>query len=90
LLPALSIWRSGQIWSDSTHAEGGIDRLPHVVKAARTIELVRVDVERDARTRMAKLARRPDRIDASADQVARERMTQVVEPELRFVPAKPS
>ena len=46
------------------------------------IELVRVDVERDARTRMTELAGRADRIDASPDQVARERMPEIVEPEL--------
>ena len=85
MLRALSICRSGQIWSDSTRPERGVDRIPHVVEPARAIELVRIDIERDARTRMTELAGRSDRVDASPDQVAREGMAKVVEPELRDV-----
>ncbi len=47
------------------------------------VELVRVDVKRDAGARVAELSRRPNRVDASADQMARERVAKVVEAELR-------
>ena len=76
------IWRSGQIWSELTRPERSVDRIPHVVEAARTIELVRIDVELDARASMAERDARTGS-NAGPDQVARQRMTQVVEPQLR-------
>ena len=33
-----------------------VDRLSHIIEAASVVELVRVDVERDAGARMAKLS----------------------------------
>jgi hypothetical protein len=67
--------------------EGGVDRIPHFVESTRVLELVRVHVERDARAGMAELAGRANRIDASADQVARERVPEIVEPELGHIVA---
>ena len=46
------------------------------------VELVGVDVKGDAGARMAELARCADGIDARPYEVARERMTKVMEPEL--------
>ena len=46
------------------------------------LELMRVDVERDARTSMPELARRANRIDTCSDQVTRERVPEIVKPEL--------
>ena len=43
---------------------------------------MRVDIERDARTSMTELARRANRIDTCSDQVTRERVPEIVEPEL--------
>ena len=51
------------------------------------LEFVRVDVERDARACMAKLAGRANRIDALTDQVTRERESEIVKPELGHVVA---
>ena len=67
--------------------EGGVDRIPHFVESTRVLELVRVHVERDARAGMAELAGRANRIDARADQVARERVPEIVEPELGHIVA---
>jgi hypothetical protein len=41
------------------------------------VELVRVDVERDAGARVAELPGCASRVDAGADEVARERVTKV-------------
>jgi hypothetical protein len=67
--------------SDSRRPEGGVDRIPHVVEAACVLELVRIDVERDARACVAELARCSYRIDPRADQVTRERVPEIVEPD---------
>lgn len=53
------------------------------------LELVRIDVERDARACVAELAGRANRIDARADEVARERVSEVMKSELgHVVPVK--
>ena len=51
------------------------------------LELMRVDVERDARPCVAELTGRANRIDPRADQVTRERVPEIVEAELRHTVA---
>ena len=51
------------------------------------LELVRVDVERDARACMAELAGHANRIDTRADQVTSEGVPEIVEPELGHIVA---
>jgi len=46
------------------------------------LELMRVDVERDARACMTELARRANGVDTCSDQVTRKRVPEIVEPEL--------
>ncbi len=51
------------------------------------LELVRIDVERDARACVAELAGRANRIDARTDQVTCERVPEIVESELGHIVA---
>ena len=46
------------------------------------LELVRIDVERDARACVTKLTGRANRIDTCANQMTRERVPEIVKPEL--------
>ena len=85
MLRALSIRPLGQILVRFGSRGRLRRRIPDVVEATRSIELVRVDVQRDAGTRVAKLARCTDGIDACPDQMAGEGVAQVVEPKLRHV-----
>jgi hypothetical protein len=52
------------------------------LQVTRRLELVRVEVERDARPCVTELTRRANRIDSCADQVTRERVPEIVKPEL--------